>query len=84
MSSPRVVEALIGLVGVHQAVRRFLNAEPCPASDTDVKATDEVIAGVSVLLPRKRAGGDTRGTLLDRLDGSSDGSPVERAAHHLY
>lgn len=67
MRSPRVVKPLIGIsccsvqIGVFGMLKHA-------ASDTYVRATDEVIGGVPVLLPANGPMADIE-TLLDRLDG---------------
>ncbi len=67
MRSPRVVKPLIGISCCTKQFGVF-GMPNHAASDTYVKATDEVIGGVPVLLPANGPTADIE-TLLDRLDG---------------
>ncbi|HVZ06950.1 gamma-glutamyl-gamma-aminobutyrate hydrolase family protein [Rhodopila sp.] len=67
MRSPRVVKPLIGISCCTKQFGVF-GMPNHAASDTYVKATDEVIGGVPVLLPANGPMADIE-TLLDRLDG---------------
>ena len=67
MRSPRVVKPLIGISCCTKQFGVF-GMPNHAASDTYVKATDEVIGGVPVLLPANGPTADID-TLLDRLDG---------------
>lgn len=67
MRSPRVVKPLIGI----SCCTKLFGVFGMPnhaASDTYVRATDEVIGGVPVLMPANGPAADVE-TLLDRLDG---------------
>ena len=67
MRSPRVVKPLIGISCCTKQFGVF-GMPNHAASDTYVRATDEVIGGVPVLLPANGPTADIE-TLLDRLDG---------------
>ena len=67
MRSPRVVKPLIGISCCTKQFGVF-GMPNHAASDTYVKATDEVIGGVPVLLPANGPMADVE-TLLERLDG---------------
>jgi putative glutamine amidotransferase len=67
MRSPRVVKPLIGISCCTKQFGVF-GMPNHAASDTYVKATDEVIGGVPILLPANGPAADIE-TLLDRLDG---------------
>jgi putative glutamine amidotransferase len=67
MRSPRVVKPLIGISCCTKQFGIF-GMPNHAASDTYVRATDEVIGGVPVLLPANGPAADIE-TLLDRLDG---------------
>jgi putative glutamine amidotransferase len=67
MRSARVVKPLIGISCCTKQFGLF-GMPNHAASDTYVRATDEVIGGVPVLLPANGPTGDIE-TLLDRLDG---------------
>ena len=67
MRSPRVVKPLIGISCCTKQFGLF-GMPNHAASDTYVRATDEVIGGVPVLLPANGPKADIE-TLLDRLDG---------------
>jgi putative glutamine amidotransferase len=67
MRSPRVVKPLIGISCCTKQFGVFAMPNHA-ASDTYVKATDEVIGAVPVLLPANGPTADIE-TLLDRLDG---------------
>jgi putative glutamine amidotransferase len=67
MRSPRVVKPLIGISCCTKHFGVFGMANHA-ASDTYIRATDEVIGGVPVLLPANGPMADIE-TLLDRLDG---------------
>jgi len=67
MRSPRVVKPLIGISCCTKQFGIF-GMPNHAASDTYVRATDEVIGGVPVLLPANGPTADIE-TLLDRLDG---------------
>jgi putative glutamine amidotransferase len=67
MRSPRVVKPLIGISCCTKQFGIF-GMPNHAASDTYVRATDEVIGGVPVLLPANGPMADID-TLLDRLDG---------------
>jgi putative glutamine amidotransferase len=67
MRSPRVVKPLIGISCCTKQFGIF-GMPNHAASDTYVRATDEVIGGVPVLLPANGPSADIE-TLLDRLDG---------------
>ena len=67
MRSPRVVKPLIGISCCTKQFGTF-GMPNHAASDTYVKATDEVIGGVPVLLPANGPMADIE-TLLERLDG---------------
>jgi len=67
MRSPRVVKPLIGISCCSVQIGVF-GMPKHAASDTYVRATDEVIGGVPVLLPANGPMADIE-TLLDRLDG---------------
>jgi len=67
MRSPRVVKPLIGISCCTKQFGVF-GMPNHAASDTYVKATDEVIGGVPVLLPANGPMADIE-TLLERLDG---------------
>ena len=67
MRSPRVVKPLIGISCCTKQFGVF-GMPNHAASDTYVRATDEVIGGVPVLLPANGPAADIE-TLLDRLDG---------------
>ncbi len=67
MRSPRVVKPLIGISCCTKQFGIF-GMPNHAASDTYVRATDEVIGGVPVLLPANGPAADID-TLLDRLDG---------------
>jgi putative glutamine amidotransferase len=67
MRSPRVVKPLIGISCCTKQFGIFAMPNHA-ASDTYVRATDEVIGGVPVLLPANGPTADIE-TLLDRLDG---------------
>ena len=67
MRSPRVVKPLIGISCCTKQFGLF-GMPNHAASDTYVKATDEVIGGVPVLLPANGPMADIE-TLLERLDG---------------
>jgi putative glutamine amidotransferase len=67
MRSPRVVKPLIGISCCTKQFGVF-GMPNHAASDTYVKATDEVIGAVPVLLPANGPTADIE-TLLDRLDG---------------
>jgi putative glutamine amidotransferase len=67
MRSPRVVKPLIGISCCTKQFGLF-GMPNHAASDTYVKATDEVIGGVPVLLPANGPMADVE-TLLERLDG---------------
>jgi putative glutamine amidotransferase len=67
MRSPRVVKPLIGISCCTKQFGIF-GMPNHAASDTYVRATDEVVGGVPVLLPANGPTADIE-TLLDRLDG---------------
>ncbi len=67
MRSPRVVKPLIGISCCTKQFGLF-GMPNHAASDTYVRATDEVIGGVPVLLPANGPKADIE-TLLERLDG---------------
>jgi putative glutamine amidotransferase len=67
MRSPRVVKPLIGISCCTKQFGVF-GMPNHAASDTYVKATDEVIGGVPILLPANGPMADIE-TLLERLDG---------------
>jgi putative glutamine amidotransferase len=67
MRSPRVVKPLIGISCCTKQFGVF-GMPNHAASDTYVRATDEVIGAVAVLLPANGPAADIE-TLLDRLDG---------------
>ena len=67
MRSPRVVKPLIGISCCTKQFGIF-GMPNHAASDTYVRATDEIIGGVPVLLPANGPTADIE-TLLDRLDG---------------
>src|SRR3954451_5158135 len=67
MRSPRVVKPLIGISCCTKQFGVF-GMPNHAASDTYVKATDEIIGGVPVLLPANGPMADIE-TLLERLDG---------------
>jgi len=67
MRSPRVVKPLIGISCCTKQFGIF-GMPNHAASDTYVRATDEVIGAVAVLLPANGPAADIE-TLLDRLDG---------------
>jgi putative glutamine amidotransferase len=67
MRSPRVVKPLIGISCCTKQFGVF-GMPNHAASDTYVRATDEVIGGVPILLPANGPAADIE-TLLDRLDG---------------
>jgi putative glutamine amidotransferase len=67
MRSPRVVKPLIGISCCTKQFGLF-GMPNHAASDTYVRATDEVIGAVPVLLPANGPSADIE-TLLDRLDG---------------
>jgi putative glutamine amidotransferase len=67
MRSPRVVKPLIGISCCTKQFGLF-GMPNHAASDTYVRATDEVIGAVPVLLPANGPAADIE-TLLDRLDG---------------
>src|SRR5487761_401139 len=58
------------LIGISCCTKQFgvFGMPNHAASDTYVRATDQVVHGVPVLIPANGAGADTE-TLLDRLDG---------------
>jgi putative glutamine amidotransferase len=67
MRSPRVVKPLVGISCCSVQIGVF-GMPKHAASDTYVRATDEVIGGVPILLPANGPAADIE-TLLDRLDG---------------
>jgi putative glutamine amidotransferase len=67
MRSPRVVKPLVGISCCTKQFGAF-GMPNHAASDTYVRATDQVIGGVPVLLPANGPAADIE-TLLDRLDG---------------
>ena len=67
MRSPRVVKPLVGISCCTKQFGVF-GMPNHAASDTYVRATDQVIGGVAVLMPANGPAADIE-TLLDRLDG---------------